>query len=293
MATTLLYEKPAGKGSISQSGNRLIFKDTYNLVVVSDSIYTTREEVLVGTVGLPIVGLKYGLYNLICKSIDATRWKDAPLYWDVTCEFENGVEDQKQDSQNNPDSRDPTTWIPIFKIDSFELKEKVITNDLSTPSKAILNSAGTQFDHPVTRMISLCSFSGSQFEDPSTDFADIMERNDTVNDTAFKVQIKTRAARTLKLNVIGAELGSYGGFDAWRVTYKFTYDRDTWDLRLLDVGPQYLSGTTRLDFLSDLGNYKIIGALNGSGGKATDQTKPSERRFQTIKAINFSNFIRT
>ncbi len=133
MASEIFGEKRSGSGSVKQgSNNSLAFTSTVTFIVVTDSTSITREEVLLQTPGLPTVGLLYGPYQLVCTSKSCTRSEVNPLYWDVVCEFESNNEDQEQD-QNNP-SDNPTTWIPIFKVDSFITKEKVITEDRTTPT---------------------------------------------------------------------------------------------------------------------------------------------------------------
>jgi hypothetical protein len=243
---------------------------------------TSREEVFAFTPGLPIVGIGYGPFNAVCTSLKAERQESNPHYWHIECEFETR-ERQKQDPQNP--SPDPTTWLPIFRVDSFITKERVLYIDKSTPAKYIVNSADQPFDTPLTQTMTLAQFSFTQFEDASQSLLDIMERNDTVNTSSFA----GFAARTLLLYVTGAELGTYGGFPAWRVTYQVTFDPDTHDVVLLDVGTSYKSGGNLLSYMDDTNSYRIQGNLNGSGGKASS---PATLTFKTKTELNFANFIR-
>lgn len=285
MPSEIVGEKRSGSGSVKQgSNNTLVFTSSVTFLVVTDSKSVTREEVLLQTPGLPIVGLLYGPYQLVCTSKSCTRSEVNPLYWDVVCEFESNKEDQKQDP-NNP-SDNPTSWVPVFKVDSFTTKEKVITEDRTTPTaKTISNSAETPFETPLTETKTLAQFSFTQFENPSQDLKTIMDRNDCVNKTTFA----GRAARTLLLELSGAELGYFGGYQAWRVSYKCTYDPDTHDVTMLDVGPVTAAGQRCVD----VNGIPIIGNLDGSGNQKAAGLPPYKITFRIKREIEFSDFIRS
>ena len=281
-----------GSGGIkSGTGQKLIFTSKYKFLVATDSKDVSREEVLLGTPGLPIVGLVYGVTQQKCTSKSAERKKENALYWEVTCDFESGGEDQKQ-SPDNPDSPDPTTWVPVFVIDSFETKQKVIYTDFSSTPKVIKNYAGQLYSEPLTKTCTLCSFSFVQFESPSQDIDDIMARNDTGNSISFA----TRSARTCKLNVTAAELGYFGTFNAWKVSYRVTYDPDTWDVELLEVGSVFkdtADGNKIKEYLDETNSHRIIGKLDTNGNKLLPYTAdPLTQKYVTYKQTPFS-FIRT
>lgn len=297
MASEIVGEMRTGTASLRDSGNNgLSFESTAEFLVVASDKYVSKEEVLLLTPGLPIVGLMYGPLGATCTSKDAERHKDHASYWIVKCSFETGRERQKQ-NPNNP-SPDPKTWIPVFRIDSFIVKEKVVAED-KTPASAgnvnfgttgpykCRNSARQPFEEPFTEKKLLCQFSFEQFEDPSQDINDIIDRNDSVNSATFA----GRDARTLLINVTGAELGFYGGYGAWRVVYQVTYDPDTHDEFRLDVGTCYLDSGNQKPYMDALEQYRITGNLNGTGGKSTGD--PAILKFRVKKELDFSTFIRT
>lgn len=273
-----------GQGGIKKGqGDTLTFTSTWHFLAVTDSKFVSREEVLFTTAGLPFVGITYGLIQAICTGLDAVRRKDNPIYWDVTATFDTGSESQRQ-SQDDPDSNDPTTWIPVFIVDSFETRDKVLKVDKSPTPKACVNSAKTPFADPLTETQTLCAFSFTQFETVSLTLNDILDRNETTNEDAFL----SYPARTLKLNVTKAERGLFLLTPAWRIEYRVTYDRDTWDETRLDVGPTNLIGESCMDHKR---MHKIVGNLNGSGVQI--YTEPSTLTFRTKTQIAFASFIRT
>lgn len=295
MPSEILGQKREGSAKLSQDGkNGLSFSSSVTFLVVASDKTVTREEILLLTPGLPVVGLLYGPLAATCVSKDCTRRTDYALYWDVKCEFETARQEQRQDPNNMSD--DPTTWIPIFKVDSFISKPRIITTD-KTPAAAgnvnfgapgpyrITNSAKQPFEEPLTTNRLLAQFSFTQFESDSQSLNSIMDRNDKVNSSSFA----GFGARTLLLNVTGAELGYYGGYSAWRCTYQVTYDAETHDVKLLDVGSCYLDAGNQLPYRDALNQYLIVGNLNGSGAKATNAATLT---FRIHEEINFSNFIR-
>lgn len=294
MATAIVGEMREGNASIKKGkGTSLTFTSSFNFLVLADSTSVTREEVLLGTAGLPIVGVVYGLIQATCTSINAKRNTKNTLYWDVTCEFDTGREDQKQDPED-PDNPDPTTWLPVFVIDSFEAKQRILTVDKTPASasppgpKTCTNSANQPFGEPLTETVTLCSYTFTQFENPAQDINTIMDRNDTVN----KILFAGRNARTLKLTVTSAELGYYASFSAWRVGYRVTYDRDTWDVKMLDVGPNQLDGTQLAPCMDKERNFRVIGNLDGNGVQQDQDEDPYVITFRTKTEIDFNTFIR-
>jgi len=270
-------------------GFQLILGETWNYRVKTDQVTSDRFDVLYNTPGLPRAGLIFGQLGLVCDEVTCEREEKHALYWNVTARFQTGTEEQKQNSENNPD---PTTWIPVFRIDSFTTKERVISKDRSTPAKYPVNSANTPFDSPLVSTSTLCQFSFVQFEDPSLKIKDFLDRNDSVNSTSFDAIGQVFAARTLLVEVQEAELGSYAGYTAWRARYRITYDPDTHDEKRADMGPFWIDtadGNKRKRYMDDTNAFGIVGALNGSGGKAAS---PSELSFRVKKEISFS-WIRT
>lgn len=267
-------------------GFTLVFGETRNYLVKTDQVTSSRFDVLYDTPGLPRAGLLYGPLQLICDEVSCERNEGHALYWNVTANFKTGQEQQKQNEQQDDN---PATWIPLFKIDSFSTKEKVLSKDRTTPTaKAPVNSAGTPFDQPLVSSSSLCQFSFVQFDAPSLTMKDFLDRNDTVNSASFDTGREVLAARTMLIEVQEAELGSYGGYQAWRAKYKVTYDPDTHDEKRADLGPFWLDaadGNKRKRYMDDTNAFGIIGALNGSGAKTST---PAELNFRTKKEASFS-----
>lgn len=283
MASEIVGEKRGGGGSIRLNGNELLLTESYEFLVLSDSREATRQQILLETPGLPVVGLIYTSNGLKCIGKDAKRRDDHPFYWDVVCNFESGKENQRENPENP--SPDPTTWIPSFEI-GFETKERILYEDKSTIPNPAVNSAGQPYETPLIEQITICSVPFVQFEPITTTVKTLMDRNNTINSAEFQ----GCAVETLLLQVVGAQAGTFGGYPAWRVSYVMKYDPDTWILKLVDAGSCYLSSGNLVPYMDYTNTVQIYGLLDGSGGKTTTEFF---KEYQVNEKLDFNSFIRT
>jgi hypothetical protein len=296
---------------MSSSGqNSFTFKLSFDFIIETDDKYTSREAIMFGTPGIPIVGKQYGPLGAKCTSVTCNRSEESAFIWFCTAELETGDGNQQQDPEN---SNDPTDWIPTFKIDGFGTKEEVLIEDF-TPSSVttaprlfagpyvLANSAGQIFDPPYTRTKLLPQFSAVQFETASTTLLDIAKRHDTVNDGSLDLGegMGVFPARTLLCTVKSAELGFYYGIKCWKVEYQLTYDLDTFDVKNADFGTVYLDGSPPFSrpYMDATNSFVINGPLDGSGDRVLDgDGNPDAQnvailKFRVKKEKNFGNFIR-
>lgn len=277
MANEIIGEKRAGEGRIRSSGGVAIFEETYEYLVKSDNKENSRINIIT-TPGLPVVNVTQSAFGFtICKTKDATRREENPLYWDVTCEFSSEV-DERQSGQD-PET-DPTEWLPIYET-KFERLQEVVTKDLD--DDAIANSAGQPYETGLTisRFIPVWEF--YQFEAASITDEQVIDRNEVINSTTFK----GRAAETLLLSVMSSVVGFYYGSRRRLTQYSLKYNSRKWTHKRLDVGTVYLSGGVHLPYLDDEGNM-MLGALDGAGAKQPVGTAPAVREFDMYPQISFS-----
>lgn len=274
-------EKREGTSRIRSSGGMAILEETYSFIVVATIPNENRLTVL-STPGLPQVNQSLSASGYcICRSVDAQRWPDNPYYWTVTCEFSSEVEENQ--SGNNPAS-DPLVWVPVYET-KFERLQEVVTKDKSGTS--IANSAGQPFETGLTipRFIPLWEL--YQFEPATLSDEQIIERNETVNSTAFK----GRAAKTLLLTVSQSSIGFYYGRRMRLTKYTIRYNSKKWTQKRLDVGTVYKSGSDLLPYTDKNGNV-ILGALDGSGAKQAVGTPPAVLEFDQYEEKRFQDFLR-
>jgi hypothetical protein len=86
-------------------------------------------------------------------------------------------------------------------------------------------------------------------------------------------------------------IGFYYGSKRRLTRYALKYNTETWRHKRLDVGTVYLDAGAHLPYLDDAGNV-MLGALDGSGGKATVGDPPAVLEFDMFAAVDFSTFLR-
>lgn len=282
---TLQGRNRVGSGRIRSRQGMPIYEVTYSYIVRADSVYQTELEVMQAD-GLPLVNITPDPTGVaVCQSKSCTRRTDAALLWDVVCEFSSEIEEGQKSQGGAPEpGSDPVVWVPVYET-KYERLQEVVTKDQS--GNAIVNSAGQAFETglTITRHIPVWEF--FQFEPATVTDEDIIDRCETVNSTTFK----GRSAKTLLCVVLTSVIGFYYGYRLRLTQYQLKYNPRDWQHKRLDVGTQYKSGTTLLDFTSSDGSI-MLGSLNGSGAKQAAGTAPAIRTFDQYATNTFS-FIRT
>ena len=276
MAITLLGQKRNGSASVRKNGKRLVYEESYSYIVQTDDINTSRYSVLSSN-AVPKVNVTIGGGGFsVCNSVEANRREENPLVWDVEATFSSDIEEDTSGANEN-ESGDPTAWTPVAEL-GFETFTEISFTDAS--DNPFDNSANYVFPNGIPLTRTLIKYEFEQFEPITTTIDTIADRNETVNSGTFN----GRSAKTLRLQVRKASIGYYYGFRVWRIAYALTYKPDTWQFKVADVGPWYLDGSDRKDFVSADGS-RIIGNLNGSGAAATTASILS---FDKYEAISFS-----
>lgn len=280
-------EGRSGGARIRSSGGRPVMEETYHFRIKSDFVGQTRAEILYNTPGLPQIGWAGPWGMTVCNGVDVERDEKAVLYWDATAEFSSEItEGSGAPATTDPNVPfEPEAWVPVYET-KFERIQEVVTQDAS--GNAIVNSAGQAFETGLTRTRFIPVWEFYQFEPATVTDEQVIDRNEVVNGATFAT---SRAAKTLLCVVLSSVIGTYYGQPRRLTQYQLKYNKRTWQHKRLDVGTQYKSGTTLLDFTSSDGSI-MLGALNGSGGKQAAGTAPAIRTFDEYATNDFS-FIRT
>jgi len=274
-----------GSGRIRSRSGRPVYEETYTFVIQADYKTQTRDVILTTTPGLPQVGSTTSAGGFaVCVGVSIERDKDNALIWRATAEFSSEVEESSGATGGGGSPIDPPeTWIPIYET-KFERYQEVVTKDLAGVSVA--NSAGQAFETglTVTRHIPVWEF--FQLEPATVSDETVIARSETVNNATFK----GRAAKTLLCIVLSSVVGLFYGQRRRLTQYQLKYNKNDWRHKRLDVGTQYKSGTTLLDFTSTDGSI-MLGSLNGSGAKQAAGTAPAVMNFYQYTTSTF-DFLR-
>jgi hypothetical protein len=260
-----------------------VYEETYTFKVLADNKSQTRDQIIL-TTGLPLLNLTTSAGGFaVCRGINAVRSDENALLWIVTVEFSSEVEESSGGGGGVDKTNPPDAWVPVYET-KFERYQEVVTKDFSGAS--IANSAGQAYETGlrITRHVPIWEF--YQFEPATVTDQTIIARSETVNSATFK----GCAAKTLLCVVLSSVLGFYYGQRRRLTLYQLKYNSRDWKHKRLDVGTQYKSGTTLLDFTSSDGSI-MLGSLNGSGGKQAAGTAPAVMTFDQY-ATNTFTFLR-
>ncbi len=258
---TLVDSVPGDRGQFRTQDGQLIYSRAWTYRVEADSATQGMAEILL-TPGLPIVNvttINDGGLQLLAKAKSANQDKEYRKRWYVTVDFDN--EPSKDDNNGNEQQQgsDPVTWIPVAEIVSEDYDEYSVV-DIN--GVVIVNSARQPFDTPILRPTTVGVLDFVQYELDNQNAYDILDRNNTVNDTTFL----SKSSKKWLLKVKKATLLFKNGRRWWSVSYQLKFRNSTWrDIRL-NVGEYYLSGADKVYFRDNKKNPVSLGNLTTTGG---------------------------
>ncbi len=213
MASTLIGEGRKGTTGQRLNGTTIEEFDTYHYRVYTDTVNATREEVK-QTAGLPTIGISMLPNGAACSSKVAERSEINPRYWDVVCEFSTQSKSQQPPANNDPD---PTTWIPIWKID-YENVDFVAAADRN--GTHMLNSARGRFDEGIIWTMPVSVWRFTQYFPATTTEREVAAMSNIMNNGLFA----DFPRNTLFLTVTGSEIGiNINGYAVRRVDFVIKY----------------------------------------------------------------------
>lgn len=210
-----------------------------------------------------------------CDTISAERNRDNPKVVEVECHYT--TVEINIDLSGNMDS--PLLERPEIEF-GFESKQKALYGypdpqqayqggGKPTTSSGITNSAGEPFDPPVEIEVSYPVLTITRNE--PTFFPNLaVQFQDAVNSDNFW-GVNPHCARVKAIR--GTK--QYGkGQNYWKVTYTIAFNRETWDLQILDIGTYYIDasdGNLKKKFYTDVpdkqpkvGNLTAVGDDGGA-----------------------------
>jgi hypothetical protein len=276
---TLLGLQRKGQATLRSRRGVPVFEESYYYLVQADDPGQQRLEIL-RTPGLPLPGRDTSAGGLaVCTSNSANQREDNLLLWDVQSDYSSEVE-EGQDSQD-PDT-DPQAWIPVYETKFERIQEPASKDRLDAP---IANSAGAPFEVGVmlSRFIPIWEF--YQIEAATVTDEQLLERNEVTNSGVFK----GRPAKSLLCTVLSSSLGFFYGQRRRLTQYQLKYNSKLWTHKRLDTGTYYKVGGAYEPYYDNTTEKNIVlGALDGSGGKATVGDGPAILEFDIYEPSDFS-----
>ena len=209
--------------SIEMSGNngQIIYRLPL-VYLLYDETGTQSEGTIISTAGLPLVNEPFTIdgvsFTIACKSKRAEQWDNNNKYWTVTCDCDNEpFESGGGSGDKEGDQPDPTTWIPIVKLE-YETIDWVVESDIN--GKTITNFANRPYSSPLMRKKLIPCLKFTQYENPNQNIRNILARNETLNGVSYLGACKG----AWMLTVEDSDLGYKNGYLCWRVDYKLRFN---------------------------------------------------------------------
>ncbi len=241
--------------------------------------YVTDDPALaLNAIGIPTI---YQTYNTeshtdlfaVCSERTATPQSDNPKIWEIECRYT--TIEINIDLTGQADALfDPPDIEFGFESKSRAIygypdpQQAYIGGGRPTAASGIVNSAGEPFDPPVEVEVSYPVLTITRNEPiflPSL----AVRFQDAVN-ADFFWGVNPRCA---KIKGISATKQYQNNLYYWKVTYKIVFNRETWDLQILDIGTYYIDASDsnkKKDFLTDPGKTPRIGNLTAVGDDGGD-----------------------
>ncbi len=203
------------------------------------------------------------------------------LIWDVTGAYEERP-NREPDEAENP-LEEPTTL-------SWSSEARSVAETKDKDGKAIVNSAGQQFDPPLTgdrhTLVATLKYNSAVFNPVlGIDF------QDSVNEAATTVGNVNIGPRQGKILEIGSDERFFEDIIYWEVTIKVGLRRETWDRVVMDVGIIGLNDDAKIIRLKTEDDEEVTEPikLDGQGKVLDPQTAPAKFiTFRVAKEKDFS-----
>ncbi len=175
----------------------------------------------------------------LCRGLSISSETSSPLHW--ICEAAFSSEPLTQREQDQQQIEDPRQRPPKAKWRTASYRKPVFQD---TAGDGIVNSAGDYFDPPIE--IDINRWVVTVTKNVSAVPTYILEYEKAVNDTAFYIQgvyVGERVARLAEIDI--GELASENEFFYYPFTYTLEFRSETWNVKPLQQGYNYKSGSDR------------------------------------------------
>lgn len=232
ISTTLSNELRKGEVTLGYQDKQLVVTETYYYKVYvtltggTSPAAVSRLDILT-TIDLPIPNVTPSPSGLgTCTGMTASRSDSNVLIWDVTATFSSKAENGNESSDPNTD---PTTWVPLRET-YLEPYETVLLS--AVDGKPFVNGVGVPSASAPSQPKDNIRWDFAQIESAAVTDEEIAERNNTINNAAFKGRLK----HTLLLKVRRSVIGRYYGTLRRLTEYSLVWNKDNWHRKFANVG---------------------------------------------------------
>lgn len=281
MATILKGISSGRGGKLNLTAKGPVYTEQIEYIVISD-IKNESLAVVLSTPGVPRINFSISTYGALCLGLTPKQDTKSPYVWRIVADFT--TEPLEYDTgSDDPESPNPTAWIPIYK-GTVESYEEVVNEDFSTVPKKYVNSAKKKFPEPLVVKRPIVVYSFQQYVVPTFTDVQIGDWNDTINLTAFR----DFPLDTLHLTVQDFERGVFYDFPCTLVSFRVAYKKDKWLNKPLDMGYEYRPAAGAQTVGSAGG--KLV-SLASDGTLRSDTLEPLALEFVPYQRLEFAGFL--
>jgi hypothetical protein len=191
--------------------------------IVYDSSGTAGRHQILQTNGIPVLRSPVLVddvpFLLTVKDKSAKQDTTNNKFWTVTVELDNRPESLGRNADEN-ESIDPTQWIQLGRIE-YEQHEEVA--DVTYAGTPIMNTARRPYSSPLMRQRLVPVIPFTQYEPLTRNLDDIMEWNETLNESTFLGKQKGMWMLTIQ----DCNIGIIRGTTCWKIEGKIRYKKRT------------------------------------------------------------------
>lgn len=290
MAVTSVKELPGRDASFNDSFERE-YRRTFQVITDdrTDGPISIGSATLVPSVFTPyslLVGNEFDNGARVTR-VEPRQDPDQPFVWEVTVTYSTLSEEESQQNENPLLRPAEISMTPqTFREPATGTFKDEVNAEGKQYGSGLTNSAGELFDPPPEKDVSrpvLTIVRNELNVTPVTlmDFADALNA-----DTFLGAQ-----PRQLKMAAPQFARSHENDQAFWRVTYVMSFKRETWDLQVLNQGPEYLNAGSTADKrpFKDAEGNRVLGNLAADGDQLTAGSTPVFLRFAVYKEKQFNS----
>lgn len=245
---------------------------------------------------LPQVGDDYSTDEGVVLGLRVQRRRlhpvdDSDTLWELEVQYSTKTKDQDEQDE------EPLDRQPEIAID-FETYQTVaegalvdFLNDEDAPvaeelffGRALTNSAGEPFD-PQPEMDQVRPVLTVTYNESFLNIPLLMHYANTVNSTVWL----GCQPRTWKMGGPRISREIENGIKYWQISLTFTYNKQTWDLQILNQGTYFIDGGGDKQPFTDSPGNRIVGLLDDDGFELAEGADPTFERYRVYKETDFNN----
>lgn len=245
---------------------------------------------------LPQVGDIYFVGNDVIQSLRVKRRRlrprdDSDVLWEMEVEY-SSEQKEKEEEEENPLDKPPEIDIDFETYQTVAegalLNSNVEDDDAAAVdsqfawTQALTNSANEPFD-PQPEVDQVRPVLNVTYNEAFLNIRALMFYANRVNSVAWL----GCPPRTWKMGGPRIHRVEEAEHRYWTISLSFTFNKQTWDLQLLNQGTYYLdAGGDKQPFLA--GDDRIIGLLDAAGAELAANANPTFERYRVYREGDFN-----